>query len=85
MLAPVQSIDDLLRDRQLATRRTWRTAALKDGAEPVLIPGPPIRMSDGDWEPRGPAPALASGNEAILTELGYSDEQQHDLRSRGVI
>jgi benzylsuccinate CoA-transferase BbsE subunit len=85
MLAPVQSIDDLLRDRQLATRRTWRMAELKDGAEPALIPGPPIRLSNGDWEPRGPAPAVGSANDAILAELGYSEEQQQSLRQRGII
>lgn len=69
MLAPVQSLDDLLRDRQLATRETWRKMSYP-GRGDVLIPGPPIRLGAGTWEPRGTAPAPGADNDAIYRELG---------------
>ena len=34
---------------------------------------------------RTPAPELGQDNEAILTSLGYSKDQQADLAKRGVI
>jgi crotonobetainyl-CoA:carnitine CoA-transferase CaiB-like acyl-CoA transferase len=70
MLAPVQSLDDLLRDRQLATRETWRGIEVEGHEGDVKIPGPPIRLGLGDWEPRGPAPAAGADNAAIFAELG---------------
>ncbi|MGE0060261.1 MAG: CaiB/BaiF CoA transferase family protein [Dehalococcoidia bacterium] len=72
MLAPVQSLDDLLRDRQLATRQTWRGLEVDEHHGTLKIPGPPIRLGFGDWEPRGPAPAAGADNAAILAELGLS-------------
>jgi crotonobetainyl-CoA:carnitine CoA-transferase CaiB-like acyl-CoA transferase len=72
MLAPVQSLDDLLRDRQLATRQTWRGIEIEGHDGEVKIPGPPIRLGLGDWEPRGPSPAAGADNEAIFAELGIS-------------
>ncbi len=72
MLAPVQSLDDLLRDRQLATRQTWRGIEVEDHHGAVKIPGPPIRLGFGDWEPRGPSPAAGADNATIFAELGIS-------------
>ncbi len=83
MLAPVQSLRDLLTDRQLATRQTWRSTEVQ--GKTVMIPGPPIRLSDGDWEPRGDAPESGSSTDALYAELGYSAEELSALRQRGVI
>ena len=63
---------DLLRDRQLATRQTWRSLEVEDHHGAVKIPGPPIRLGFGDWEPRGPSPAAGADNAAIFAELGIS-------------
>jgi len=85
MLAPVQSLDDLLRDRQLSTRQTWRSMTFEVRDEPVLIPGPPIRLGEGAWEPRGTAPAPGEHNDAILDRLGFGTDERQSLRARGVI
>jgi crotonobetainyl-CoA:carnitine CoA-transferase CaiB-like acyl-CoA transferase len=82
MLAPVQSLDDLLRDRQLESRATWRTMAVDGREGPIKIPGPPIRLSAATWEPRGPAPAAGEHNDAVLGELGLD---VGGLRSRGIV
>ena len=43
-VAPISSIEDLLRDPHFQERDFWQTS--KDGR---LVPGPPFRMSDHDW------------------------------------
>jgi crotonobetainyl-CoA:carnitine CoA-transferase CaiB-like acyl-CoA transferase len=50
MLAPVQTVRDVLEDVQLAARDAWRTTEI--AGRRVRVPGPPIRLSDGAWEPR---------------------------------
>jgi crotonobetainyl-CoA:carnitine CoA-transferase CaiB-like acyl-CoA transferase len=59
MLAPVQTLRDVAEDIQLATREAWRTFDL-EGHGPVWVPGPPIRLGDGAWEPRGGVGDLTS-------------------------
>lgn len=83
MMAPVQSLRDLLNDRQLATRQTWRSLPL--AGHDVAVPGPPIRLSEGAWEPRGASPATGVDNDAIYGELGFSPASLQRLRSAGAI
>jgi crotonobetainyl-CoA:carnitine CoA-transferase CaiB-like acyl-CoA transferase len=85
MLAPVQSLHDVLNDKQLAFRQVWRSLELAEGEPTVRVPGPPIRLSEGGWEPRGAPPALGAGNAAIYGELGYTLEEIAALKQRGVI
>ena len=66
MLAPVQTLRDLTEDVQLATRKAWRTLALGGEREPVRVPGPPIRLSDGAWEPRGAPPRVGEHNDEMF-------------------
>lgn len=54
MLAPVQTIKDVLVDPQLSARGAWRDIPLRADGPPVRVPGPPVRMSRARWEPRGP-------------------------------
>ncbi|MHB8573729.1 MAG: CaiB/BaiF CoA transferase family protein [Dehalococcoidia bacterium] len=72
MLAPVQTLADVSADVQLASRASWRTveAAGTDHCDDELrVPGPPVRLTAGDWEPRGPAPGLGEHNDAVYTGL----------------
>ena len=52
MLAPVQTLRDVLDDTQLAARESWREVKPPGAQTPVRIPGPPIRLGLGAWEPR---------------------------------
>jgi crotonobetainyl-CoA:carnitine CoA-transferase CaiB-like acyl-CoA transferase len=70
MLAPLQTLRDVIQDAQLAARRTWRTVELGVERDPVRVPGPPIRLSDGAWEPRGMPPAPGAHNAEVYRELG---------------
>ncbi|MGE3601577.1 MAG: CaiB/BaiF CoA transferase family protein, partial [Dehalococcoidia bacterium] len=66
MLAPVQTLRDLTEDVQLTSRKAWRTIELDGGRGSVRVPGPPIRQSDGAWEPRGTPPGEGEHNEEVF-------------------
>ncbi len=85
MLAPVQSLRDVLSDRQLNVRQAWRSLDIETGRPPVVVPGPPIRLGEGDWEPRGAPPALGADNAAVYAGLGYSPDQLAALQQRGIL
>ncbi len=49
-------------------------------------PGPPIRMGEGEWQIRRPAPLLGQHNEEIYCDvLGYSKEELVKLKQSGII
>ncbi len=84
MLGPVQTLADLACDVQLAARQAWRT--LPFGEEHLRIPGPPIRFSDGSWEPRGGSPSPGAHNrEVYCDELGIAMEDLAWFRQAGAI
>ena len=51
----------------------------------VALLGHPVSHGDQRQPIRTPAPELGQDNEAILTSLGYSKDQQADLAKRGVV
>jgi crotonobetainyl-CoA:carnitine CoA-transferase CaiB-like acyl-CoA transferase len=55
------------------------------GAGPVKALGVPVKLSETPGAVDRPAPLLGQDNTAILTELGYSDAEQRDLKARGII
>ncbi len=85
MLAPVQTLEDVASDRQLAARAAWRTVGLGDGLT-GRVPGPPIRLSDACWEPAGSPPAVGEHNQMVYgDELGLSAGELSALGSAGAI
>ena len=74
MLAPVHTLRDLLDDVQLASRQAWRSLELDVGDGPVRVPGPPIRMSEAAWEPRGAGPAVGAHNRELLPQPDRQDD-----------
>ena len=52
MLAPVQTLQDVLDDAQLAARGAWRTLRVEGVDRAVRVPGPPVRLGGAVWEPR---------------------------------
>lgn len=67
MLAPVQTLRDVATDVQLEVRGAWRQQPTESSS--IRVPGPPVRMSAADWQPRGPAPAPGEHNDAVLGGL----------------
>ncbi len=84
--APVNSIDKVMQDRQLAARNMFVTVEDK-AAGTITIPGNPIKMeSIEESATRPPAPALGEHTESILKSLlGLDDEAIARLRGSGAI
>jgi crotonobetainyl-CoA:carnitine CoA-transferase CaiB-like acyl-CoA transferase len=82
--APVQTIDQVLADPQTLAR-----GMVIEQDHPLLgkikLPNLPIRMSDCDTSPRGPAPLLGQHNREIAASVGYSDQQIDVLVAQGVL
>lgn len=84
--APVNTIDKVMQDRQLAARNMFVTVEDK-AAGTITIPGNPIKMESIEESPtRLPAPALGEHTESILKSLlGLDDEAIARLRDSGAI
>ncbi len=80
--APVPSVKDLLEDPHLAERGYFQRIDHPEAGE-LPYAGPPFRMTETPPQ-IARAPLLGEHNESVLTELGYSKEDQDILRERSV-
>jgi len=80
----IYDIADIARDPHYAAREMIREFKLKDG-KPLKLPGIVPVMSETPGETRWIGPGLGEHTGEILTALGYSPEQQQDLKRRGIV
>ena len=73
---------EVLEHPQLSERNRWRTVQTSAGPIQAILPPPII---DGYEQPMGPVPALGEHTDAVLAELGLSDNEIHALRAQGVV
>jgi crotonobetainyl-CoA:carnitine CoA-transferase CaiB-like acyl-CoA transferase len=82
--APVQRIDEVIADPQVAAR-----GMMVEQDHPVLgkirLPNLPFRFSDCDTSPRGVAPLLGQHNRDVASRLGYSSAEIEALAADGVL
>lgn len=82
--APVQRIDEVVADPQVAARRM-----IVEQDHPLLgkirLPDLPFRFSDCDTSPRSVAPLLGQHNRDIAARLGYSSAQIDTMMADGVL
>jgi formyl-CoA transferase len=85
--APCLRAGEVVQDPHLAARDMLVEVPRTDGvAQPVLVPGNPVRMSDVAIGPDTRAPWLGEHTDAVLAgELGLSDGELGELRAAGVI
>jgi crotonobetainyl-CoA:carnitine CoA-transferase CaiB-like acyl-CoA transferase len=67
---------------QLSARDRWRTVQTSAGPIKAILPPPII---DGYEQPMGPVPGLGEHTDAVLAELGLSDNDIGELRDKGVV
>jgi len=84
--APVNSVDKVMKDRQLAARNMFVTVD-DPVAGPVIIPGNPIKMESVPESPtRPPAPEIGEHTDDVLARLlGYGAAEIERLKAAGAI
>ena len=82
--AKIYDIADIVRDAHYAARDMIGEHRLKDG-KTVKLPGIVPKLSETPGGTRWIGPELGAHTAEVLGGLGYSAEQQADLKRRGVI
>jgi len=80
----IYSIADIAADPHYAARGMLDQVQLDDGTA-VAVPGFVPKLSRTPGRHRRNAPALGQDTEAVLREVGVSQQQIDALRARGVI
>src|SRR5262249_31287690 len=80
----IYDISDIAKDAHYAARGMIGEFRLPDG-KPVQLPGIVPKMSETPGETRWLGPQLGAHTAEILGGLGYTSEQQDDLKRPGVI
>jgi formyl-CoA transferase len=80
----IYDIADIARDPQYAVREMIQQFALADG-QTLKLPGIVPKLSETPGETKWIGPALGEHTAQVLGALGYSAEQQQELKRRGVI
>ncbi|MBM4462473.1 MAG: CoA transferase [Chloroflexi bacterium] len=86
MLAPCNTIDDLINSPHLHERNYWEAVEHPELGESITYHGAPIKISDAPWRISRRAPLIGEHNREIFeSELGLSLEQMGVLKANGVI
>ncbi|MBE3596962.1 MAG: CoA transferase [Hydrogenibacillus sp.] len=80
----IYSIADIARDPHYQARGMLEEAVLDDGRK-LMIPGIVPKLSLTPGETRWLGPKLGAHTAEVLTRLGYSPEEQRQLKEEGVI
>ena len=81
--APVQSVDEVLADPQVAA--CGGLVDVPDAGSTTPFPATPVDFSGTPWAPRWMAPALGQHTDEVLAELGRSAAAIAALRREGVV
>jgi formyl-CoA transferase len=80
--ARLNDIKDLVEHPQLATRDRWRDVDTEAGTIRAVLP--PTTFADVEMR-MGAVPALGQHTDALLGEVGYTDERVGQLRAAGIV
>ncbi|MCC6236125.1 MAG: CoA transferase [Dehalococcoidia bacterium] len=82
MVAPILDVSEAFADPQAVSRQSY-VSVEQPGLGTHTIAGPPFRL-DGAWAAE-PAPSLGEHTFEVLTELGYTADEQIALFRAGVV
>jgi formyl-CoA transferase len=80
----IYDIADIARDAHYAAREMLQSHRLGSG-ESLKLPGIVPKLSETPGETKWIGPALGEHTAEVLSALGYSEEQQREMKKRGVI
>ena len=80
---PIASMADLLTDPHLEAVAFWDRRDTPDGT--IRMPGIPVDFSETPGAIGDPGPALGAHSEAILREVGYSEDDITALKQSGAL
>jgi itaconate CoA-transferase len=80
--ARINDVSDVWEHVQLRDRKRWTEIDTSVGTIPALLPP---GMPDGTHAQMGPVPSLGEHTDAILSELGYDDDNIREMRRQGVV
>ncbi len=81
---PVQNLTEVMGTRHFREREFFVPQEIP-GAGPVLLPGPPFKMSLTPWSLRRPAPRLGQHNAEVYGGLGLGAAKMAKLQEQGAI
>jgi len=82
---PIYDLKQASEDPHIGDARKMTVEVEQPGLGRVKLLGNPIKMSETDPSPRGPAPPLGGDTDSVLRELlGLSDDEVAGLRDAGV-
>lgn len=85
MISSVKDYEDVFADPQAAANDSFATVPTAAGADLVQVRGPYRFLGEQVMTPPRRAPRLGEDSDAVMTQLGYSDDELADLRRDGVI
>jgi crotonobetainyl-CoA:carnitine CoA-transferase CaiB-like acyl-CoA transferase len=85
MLAPVNTIEDILKDRQLKERNFWRVVPHPELSDTLIYPGAFARFSSSPGDRVRKAPQLGEHNQEIFGELGFTKSDLVAMKTVGII
>ncbi|MFA4837350.1 MAG: CaiB/BaiF CoA-transferase family protein, partial [Dehalococcoidia bacterium] len=84
-LLPAYAPDELVNDKQLASRSYWTEVAHPELGASITYPGPFARLNDAPLDIRMRSPLIGEHNHEIYQELGISLKELAALREADII
>jgi formyl-CoA transferase len=80
----IYTVEDIAADPHYLARGMLAEVGLSDGSQ-LRVPGMVPKLSRTPGEHRRNAPSLGQDTDAVLKELGISDQQISEMRNRGIV
>ncbi len=84
-IGPLSSMEDLLNDECLNTRRFWKEIEHPELGESITYPREFVKSTEVDCSTQFRAPLIGEHNEEIYKEIGISQEERQRLKRDGII
>ena len=86
MLAPVNTVADLVESPQLKKREYWVEMEHPELSDTITYPGAPCKMTETPWQISGRPPLIGEHNNEVYEDgLGFSKNEMAALKRAGII